>query len=261
MLYLLIMAFLQIVIESFPVSSSGNCALWVRILERFTNIKTMMITTDVDFLLHGPTILVVVLSFFDTLRWYIVHRADCWSQLFQFFTACCIADIITLAGYVLFRHYRLVTIPVWFGFLLTAGLLISLPLCKQDNEKKSITYRDAAVIGSVQAVALLPGISRLASTYAAGCWLGYSPFHALGYSLAFQFPLLCAAFFKGCCSIIGNPALYAIFSWQLIAVSSVAGLVAYYGFQYVKLCAVNRTLHYMAWYVFATTWLAYLYGI
>jgi undecaprenyl pyrophosphate phosphatase UppP len=64
-----------------------------------------------------------------------------------------------------------------------------------DNEKVNLVH--GLVLGAVQGLALLPGISRFAITFAAARWLGWSPGVALERSFLIQWPLILAGFLKG----------------------------------------------------------------
>jgi len=61
---------------------------------------------------------------------------------------------------------------VGFMLLITAFLLALTHFVKIRNTDKPITYRSAVIIGVVQAIATLPGISRSGSTIATGMLLG-----------------------------------------------------------------------------------------
>lgn len=72
------------------------------------------------------------------------------------------------------------TIELFFGsglllvgcmLLLTAGLLM-ISYYPRPVGKEEISFRDALIIGLVQACAVLPGLSRSGSTIATGVWLG-----------------------------------------------------------------------------------------
>jgi undecaprenyl pyrophosphate phosphatase UppP len=56
-MFLIIVIFLQIILESMPVSSSGHLAL----LSKFFNLK---ISEQLDYFLHGPTIIILMVVFY-----------------------------------------------------------------------------------------------------------------------------------------------------------------------------------------------------
>jgi len=261
MLYLFGLVCLQIVIESLPVSSSGNCVLWTHLMELYTNIKTCAVPVDIDFLLHGPTIVVVGLYFFDTIWWYLLHIRQMYKQIVSFSVMCFISGFITALLYVPIRQCKLVTIPLWVGFVITAALLFSLVRCKQKETKKILTWQDVVVLGLVQGCALLPGISRFASTYVAARWLGFYNYHAFGYSFAVQLPLLGAAFLKGLYGIYAGTVAVDIFTLPLLSVIVLSTLLSYVVFAWVGRLAVSGQMYAFGWYVVGTAIVAYSYGL
>jgi len=72
-------------------------------------------------------------------------------------------------------------------------------------------YRRALILGAVQGLALLPGISRFATTVVAAQYLGMSPRRATQFSFLMFFPLMVAAFvFNGLPAVMGNLELFTV---------------------------------------------------
>jgi undecaprenyl-diphosphatase len=208
MLYFYGLIALQIVTESFPVSSSGHLALWQRLWSILFSASTWDSSLYYDLqqqgmyelfvhLLHGPTLIAVGIVFFDRIKWYlrILYSTPCVMKDVLLFIG--IADGITLFFYVLFKWVVVVHIPLVIGFCITALLLSSLYWCIYTVYRFSF-ITNAVVLGVVQGLSLLPGISRLGSTFVVACWLGFMPLQALELSWALQIPLICAAFLKSC---------------------------------------------------------------
>lgn len=242
----------QIIAESLPVSSSGHVMVLFSLADQF-HVTIPQVPDFFDHLLHGPTLLVILIYFFKA--WFVPMRFLCkvllgWMQqrctfaqlpfshraLIQVFfkiTGMVIAaDAVTAACYFIFHEwikhlawvqsdYALVT-----GFVVTGVVLISLVVLRDStscflrtSERRALTLRSedswserleglrapflrALFLGLIQGLALLPGISRFASTAVVGCWLGMQPRRALQFSFLIFFPLIVAAFF-----INGLPAL------------------------------------------------------
>ncbi len=261
MLYLLGTVFLQIVLESLPISSSGNCALWTHLLELYTNIKACSMPVDIDFLMHGPTIVVVGVYFFDVISWYLLHIRQTYKSLWSLAMVCLIVGHITALGYLVFRLFSLITIPLYVGFSITAAFLFSLLCCKKVPTKKVLTYRDGVILGIVQALSLLPGISRFASTYVAARWLGFYNYHAFGYSFLIQMPLLGVAFLKGLYGVYSGEVSGAIFTPSILIVALCAMVVSYFALQLVGRLINKDKVYVLGWYVIGTAFIAYIYGI
>ncbi|MBP6892616.1 undecaprenyl-diphosphate phosphatase [Candidatus Babeliales bacterium] len=236
---------IQIIGESLPISSSGHVQLMLQYFQAsFQNFENF------DFLLHGPTI-IILLSCFFTTWWKLIFKKKSLKNLFS--SACFIiaADVITF----FFWKLQLSKLPFIEHYFLPIGFFITI-VCLyfswyQKNEKKvSWSMYDAIILGIVQGLCLLPGISRFAGTYAAGIWLGYNRKNSVALSFLIQFPLLCAAFFKELCMTYYQPESLQNFvqSWMIAAVIF-ASLISYAIFCWViKLIEQNR-LWYFAFYM------------
>ena len=91
------------------------------------------------------------------------------------------------------------------------------------------SFQEALILGVVQGLSLLPGISRFASTYGAGRLLcGYNTSTAFSISFLIQFPLICAGFLKGLLMTQKRPELVIkLFAFQSLFVMFIASLVSY----------------------------------
>ncbi len=195
---------IQIIAESLPISSSGHVAL-VAMIAGFSAqdlvsvvhmngswLSQQLMARSIDYFLHGPTCIIVALFFYD--RWMALLKAwrKTWPTISTLIFYVAIADIITGLFFVGFRCLPVSSFPLGLGFLITALMLSSLFYCKRDGE--SLTISKMLVLGIVQGFALLPGISRFASTYTAARWLALSPRHALETAWMIQMPLMVVSF-------------------------------------------------------------------
>lgn len=122
---------------------------------------------------------------------------------------------------------------VGLAFLITALALFLIKNIKGDKEDKDITYKDAILIGLLQAVALFPGISR-SGTVLVGCLLrNFKRETALKYTFMLYFPVSIASFGMGAVDLLTNNQLgnillpYAIgFGCSLI--------VTYFAYQWLS---------------------------
>ncbi len=215
---LILFIFCQVILESFPVSSSGHTMLLSQILKRWFNISFVFTFPKVvDYFLHGPTIVILLIFFrrdwFDIFRWifrYFSFDFSNWRDSYKhlvfvflkivFFVIW--ADFFTVIFYLTFQF---IFDDAWFfnsnlllvvGFCFTSVILFSLYF--KDRyfflSFESLDFGRVGVIGFLQGVALLPGVSRMATTYVAARWLNVSPRRAFQFSLLIQFPLLVLAF-------------------------------------------------------------------
>jgi len=251
----------QIVLESFPVSSSTHVAL---IEFFFTNINQNIDRTSSFFcmlpagtpinidllshLAHGPTVIIVALFFYDRWTFLLVNWRRCWPIIAKIIVLTIIADTITALFFLIINR---IPFPLSFfgiGMMNTIVLLISVSFCS-DKYRASWSYRMAIVLGIVQAMALLPGISRMASTYAAARWLQLPAHKAFEISLLIQWPLICAAFLNSL-YIVGYTQLSAQFlNLPMVFIILGSSIAAWYGLCLVYRLAIANTLWWFALYM------------
>lgn len=184
-----IQACIQIVTESLPVSSSGHLLLLQKIY------GWPALSRSFEYIMHGPTIILLVVYFRNI--WYGL-LCRCWRWRHVIVRMICFAfsaDLITTLIYICMQYYGK-NFPLSIGLCITAVLLFSLRYAPCPHQK-FMPFASALMIGCMQGVAGLPGISRLASTYVAGIWLGLKPRASFYFSCMIQFPLLCAGFLYG----------------------------------------------------------------
>ena len=235
---------IQIISESLPISSSGHVAL----LQLFLN-QSLQNSWVVDFLLHAPTIVILLVYFFSTWWKMVFKQGFSLLLLSSFFII--IADLITF-GFWILNLSSLTCVQNYFlpfGFCITA---LCLFFSRSVSAGKAVrwSFRDAVILGTVQGICLLPGISRFAGTYAAGIWLGYARKDAFSLSFLIQMPLLCAALAKGMVAIAAQPEIVQNFmSWWIVLTFVIASVVSYKLFCWVAGLIEQNRLWYFAFYM------------
>jgi undecaprenyl-diphosphatase len=263
MVYLYVWSVLQIVLESLPISSSGNVVLGLYFLSNFLRYPSQPIDgLEFDFLLHGPTLIVLGFYFFTPMK-NSFKKINMRPLAFIFFWMSVIwADILTGVWYLVFKAVGKSWFPLAGGFLITSFSLLSLYLLRAKKDKKieDLSVYNATVLGMVQGIALLPGLSRFGLTFVAGRYLGYSSYKSFQYSFLIQTPLLAAAFLKGVYSLYyfknASQLLHPLFG--LIILSST--VVAYYALCFVGYLVQEKKVYYFGYYVFGLALLAAVLG-
>ena len=164
-----------------------------------------------------------------------------------------IADFATATFYFLFDFVGTTWFPVGAGFVLTALSFLSLkvlddggfglkPVFSNQERKKDLYQRPigmiwwkALVIGLVQGLSLLPGISRMGLTFVVGRWLGLDEKDSFEFSFLIILPLFSAAFVKGLGSLIFKQSATQVLNIGTVWVMLASGVVAY-----SVLCLVAR---------------------
>lgn len=225
----------QIVVESLPISSSGHCALLERIAKYFgvvipdgvMYIDSIAIKTElVEHYTHGVTMLILAIYFFD--RWFFLlkHIGRCYKIIGRLIGLAFIADCCTAIFYGIFHAYGKPPLPLGVGFIITA-LILGASRKAPVNKQAVLTWQKAILLGIVQGIALLPGISRFASTYVAARYLALTPERALATSFMIQWPLIAAAFAQSLYAIMQYPPAMILFRCDILIVLGVAGIIAY----------------------------------
>lgn len=216
-MYYAIIACVQIIAETLPISSSSHVMLATLLL----NPTNAPISEAFDHFLHGPMIIIMLVTFFPT--WYPLTRKLYFSlthkltntplatkMLYAIIKKTTFLTTIALSSmpiaFLLKKHLTIAlndappvlsssTLLIW-GMSGNALILLSLIACKRTPKTYTpCTPCKAWIIGLVQACAfLLPGISRFGITYTTSRWLNLSPKRSFEFSFLIQLPLLIAAF-------------------------------------------------------------------
>lgn len=206
---------MQIIAESLPISSSGHVALLELVIKKLYGYEVFL-PDFIDHLLHGTALLAILMVFFKD--WFYPSKKlfqacvqitfskkpltftqkKLFAIFFKIIGLVFVANLITGILYFsikfLFKDFFTYTIFLLSGFIITMLLLLSLAFKKQQNIQV-LDLKKALILGCVQGLATLPGISRFASTYVTGYWLNLKPARAIQLSFLLHLPLIIAAFF------------------------------------------------------------------
>lgn len=156
--------------EFLPISSSGHLLLGRMVLG--LTIDTSPAYKMLDILLHVGTLIPVIIVFWKDW-WAILKNPFKSKTLLLLF----IASMPTLVVKVLFDDFIDSCDTGWFlgvSFLMTAAFLLVAEYvsAKQKNKTEKVGFFHAIVMGCMQGIALLPGVSRSGSTLAGGLLSG-----------------------------------------------------------------------------------------
>jgi undecaprenyl-diphosphatase len=267
MISLYVIIFVQIVGEVLPISSSSHVYIVEQLL-MFFGIGLTEIPDFFDYFLHGPMML--ILPIFFRYEWCNIFCSPVllWKYVRIVFITTIITGIFYAVIKVLGKNVLvfLEGRSVIVGMLVTAMLLFSLrwkeksqsyPLVFHQEHKicgaiqqEGNFFKIATVLGLTQGLALLPGISRLASTYVVGLWLDLSPEESFKLSFIIQFPLIVGAFFiKGLKKCISFSNTMALFTVETIVAMCVATVVAYGVLYLMWRCVQQDNVWKFGWYL------------
>lgn len=165
-----VLGLVQGLAEFLPISSSGHLIL-ARMLMGISDTKAATGSYMIlDVLLHAGTLLAVVIVFWKD--WWGILKNPFKSRLLLLLF---IASLPALVVVLLFNDLVEQFFTGWFlgvSFLLTAVFLLAAEWISSKDVKRQTKpgFKHAIVMGVMQAVALLPGVSRSGSTLTGGLW-------------------------------------------------------------------------------------------
>lgn len=231
MLYMYLLTFVQILLESFPISSSGHLQLLYFFCTynngpSFLNMNSC-IYEHIVHIMHIPTAIIIALFFYNDWQLFFKHPLRLRFIIVKLFFFITLTDGITTLIYFFLKNYSIHT-PLSFGFFVTTIMLFSLLPCSY-SDRKTITWSDAVVLGIVQGCALLPGISRFAATFVAAVWLGLTPQRSFLVVWMMQWPLIIGANIRSISYFIARPEVFfSFFTGTMFLVIVLATCVSYY---------------------------------
>ena len=296
----MIMVATQIIAESFPISSSGHMLLVEKLAIALGLGCVPVLPEFFDHFLHGPTIIVVIVYFwrawaepfrllFTGLLDVITNKTKkmrgSWRQLcmifFKIVGFVSITDGITVILYYVIKkrlHDTLLldnNTLLLAGFIVTTGLLLSLRFLKYfrcysagHGASKTLSSFCAVILGIVQGLTTLPGISRFASTYVIVRWLGISHRRAFQFSFLALFPLIIAGFFvNGLPQVyefftseslreISNPSIRLIITWGILFIGST--IVSFYALKLADYRGAREKLWWFGMYMLVPVTVTFL---
>ncbi|MFA5074905.1 MAG: undecaprenyl-diphosphate phosphatase [Candidatus Babeliales bacterium] len=263
----LFIVFFQIVIESFPVSSSGHVLLIEKIFTKFGYKTNLQLPDFFDHFLHGPTILIIGLIFYKNWTapiFNLIHgvfnknfrKKDSYKNFLNIFLKLFlylfITSAITSCFWILDKFINLKNnnFILLLGFCLTALLLISLFFKKNIFIKKSSYFKKYIFLGLIQGFALIvPGVSRFASTYVLAYWLGFTPRRAFQTSFLIEIPLIVPAFFLGFFKMTKFSGWQNLFDLKTCLTFIVATIISFFALLFMQKLAINKKLGFIAFYM------------
>ncbi|MFK7755549.1 MAG: undecaprenyl-diphosphate phosphatase [Flavobacteriales bacterium] len=186
----LILGIVQGLTEFLPVSSSGHIELAQKILGA-DNLKENEALLSV--VLHAATALSTIVVFRkDILE--IVKGLIAKNKTHVMFSLAIIVSMVPAAFVGVFFDDLLESLfegnLVLVGSMLILTCMLLLLADRAKNTEKSVTVKDAFIIGLAQAVAILPGVSRSGATISTAVMLGIDRAKSARFSFLMVVPLI-----------------------------------------------------------------------
>lgn len=242
-----LMGIIQGLSEFLPISSSGHLLLGEKLLALVgydvANTKGLMI------MLHMGTLIAVAAVFFKDWLQMLLHPIKNKTLLLLF-----IASLPALIAMLLLGDFVDSTFTGWFlgpAFLITALFLyIAESLSrKQQNASEEVTVGRALTMGTFQAIALLPGVSRSGSTLLGGIAGGLTRSMAAKFSFMMSAPAILGSFLVEAKDAIETDGLHTLFSFDIVVgmvFAAVSGFLAIrYMLKLIEKISLNRFAVYL----------------
>ena len=225
----LFLGLIQGVTEPLPISSSGHLVI-------LKNIFNIDILKDLNFeiIVNFGSLIAIVLVYRKEIKKLLVNsfihlktKSAATKKDFRYVLLVILATIPAgTLGYIIKENSEeLLTTPFIVGaaLLFTALFLFSIKNIKGTKTDHKITVGDALRIGFFQAVALIPGISRSASTLTGALLSDLERKTAIKFSFMLYIPISIASFILGVTDIndLGS-------SWGYYLIGLLAATVATY---------------------------------
>lgn len=181
----IILGIIQGLTEFLPVSSSGHLLL----AERIFNVADTPILFSI--ILHIGTLVAVLFVFKNSVIERIKHPFSKRGRMLIF------ATIITLALAFVFRDFFEEALNgglLAFSFLITASfLLLAEYIAKKYKNTKELSFKNTAIMGVFQGLAIMPGISRSGATISSAVVQGVNKRDAAEFSFLMSVPIILAS--------------------------------------------------------------------
>ncbi|MBC7121022.1 MAG: undecaprenyl-diphosphate phosphatase [Candidatus Methanosuratus sp.] len=216
----------QGITEWLPISSSGHLVLLQ---------ETMGLSVPIlfDLTLHLGTLVAVCAYFRGEIIWIVrsVLRMETKSEGFRTAVLLAVGTVpAALAGYFLndlFENLFQSLLAVGIGFLITAASLAFSKVV--GGGKKSVDAARALLIGTFQALAIAPGVSRSGMTISSALLSGVEKGSAFRFSFLLSIPVILGAF------VFELPGVQALsLGWDYLAGFLASAFVGYASIGIVK---------------------------
>jgi undecaprenyl-diphosphatase len=249
----IILGLVQGLTEFIPISSSAHLVIvpWL-----FKWNDPALTSLPFDVALHLGT-LVAVLSFFAS-DWVRLIRAGVASVIerkigvdqdrrlaWMLFIGCIPGGIVgVLAESKIEKLFHRPDAPMQVSALIAMAVIIALlaavlfaaeHLTKHVREMKSLSFKDAILIGAAQALAIFPGVSRSGATITAGLAMGLKRDVAARFSFLLSAPIIAGAGLKSAFEIYKEIHAHSLAASELTLFAVGAVTAALSGFLCIKL--------------------------
>ena len=198
----IILGIIEGVTEFLPISSTGHLTIAQKLMGMSLEDQSLLAFTAV---IQIGAIIAAIIYFWDDI-WRVLGAwwAGLWAAEkrkkfdYKYGWAIIIGSVpIALVGLLFKDEIETVLRSLWFvaiGLIVWSGVMwLADRYGKATRPEKSTTWKDALIIGAVQVLSLIPGVSRSGATMSAGLLRGFDRVAATKLSFFLGIPALVAA--------------------------------------------------------------------
>ena len=244
----LILGIIQGITEPLPISSSGHIFLFKNIFN-----TTMFDSLNFEIVSNFGSFIAIFIIFWKDIKELIVaffsyiFKKETRKDNLAKFKYCLFVIISTIpvgiTGFIfkdkLESMYSLNGLAI--AFLITALALFIVRNMKGSKNDYDITLKDAILIGLLQAVTIIPGISRSGTVLVACLLCGLKRDTALKYTFILYFPVSVATMILGVSDLVNTAELSSMLVPYLIGMIA-AGIVTYFSYRWLSNWVKNGKL-------------------
>jgi undecaprenyl-diphosphatase len=201
-LHALIFGIIEGITEFLPISSTGHLTIAEKLLGY--RIDDAAITAFTAIIQVGAVLATVFFFRTDIIRiakaWFagLLRASERTSSDYKFGWAVILGSMpIGIVGFLFKDQIETTLRSLWFvaiALLLWSGVMwLADRLATQTRHEKDTTWKDTVIIGIVQCLALIPGVSRSGATMSAGLFRGFDRVTVTKLSFFLSIPALLAA--------------------------------------------------------------------
>jgi len=248
----IVLGLLQGVTEFLPVSSSGHLVL----LQKIFGVHEPQLAFDT--VLHSATMMATLIFFWKDLKnilsGFIRRERESGRYLLSIIAALIPTAAIGLIIEKEANFFFGSALVVGISFAVTGCVLLLSYIIKKGDELLPGPIK-GFLIGLVQGLAVIPGISRSGTTIVAGMSLGLEPEESFRFSFLISIPAIAGAMLL---NVLGEWSASQFSTVAVAAGFACAFLSGYASLALLKRTIITRKLHFFALYLFATSLLTLL---
>ena len=244
----IILGIIQGITEPLPISSSGHIYLFKNIFD-----TTIFNTLNFEIISNFGSFIAIFIIFWKDIKELVIaffsyiFKKETREKYLKKFKYCLYVIISTIpvgiTGFI-FKDkiedlYSINGLAI--AFLITALALFIVRNMKGTKEDYDITLKDAILIGLLQAVTIVPGISRSGTVLVACLLCGLKRDTALKYTFILYFPVSVATMILGVSDLVNTAELSNMLVPYLIGMIA-AGIVTYFSYRWLSNWVKNGKL-------------------